>query len=529
LGNFSCDPQRKLPREHRTFLDVDRDNFHEVLRQIGPSLTLDMSGVLPDHPEGLSVRLEFRSLADFGPTAAALEVQPMAAMFARRAALLGEGRDVAEIEGRIYRLWEAIVQAPEFQRLEAAWRGLHLLVTNAETGVMLKIKVLDISKEELTEDLAQAGGTNRSRLFQQVYEDPLATPSGEPFAALIGDYEFSHQPDDVALLEKMSQLGSMAFCPFIAAASPRLCGINGWDELDPVGDRQAVASGPEYARWNTLRTGEAARFVYLTVPRVAARLPCLTLAEQARNLGFQEIEPGENPVAGLAPSNVYCWTNSAYVVGMRLADSFARAGHCMAVWKSDGGTIEGLVGGNLTGDQNDLDRVSRVEVGVTREVGLTGEQVDRLLFLGLAPLWDPKDAGRAMPGGPPSIQRVAGDLAKEQVSDAFLTGRLQYVMAVSRLAHYLMLIARDGFAKSVPWEQCQESLRRWIAPCVDSCGPPTPKMAAKILLREARIIIRPKAETPEQGQIVAWLQPWLPDLQLNRPQRITMHIPRFSK
>src|SRR3979409_686777 len=59
------------------------------------------------------------------------------------------------IEGMIARLDEKlsaqmneILHAPEFQQIESAWRGLHYLVFNSETDSNLKIRVMNVSKNE---------------------------------------------------------------------------------------------------------------------------------------------------------------------------------------------------------------------------------------------------------------------------------------------------------------------------------------------------------------------------------------------
>jgi type VI secretion system protein ImpC len=516
LGNFSGDPHREPPPERRPFLHVDRDNFHEVLRQISPALTLEVEDLLGDGPGRLSFRLAFRALEDFGPEAIVRQVQPLAALVAQREALLREGSPVAEIEGRICRQLRAILRAPEFQRLEGAWRGLHLLVTNSETSAVLKIKVLDLSKEELAEDLAQAVEPDQSQLFRRVCREPFGTLHGEPFGALLGDYEFSHQPDEVALLGKISELGSIAFCPFISSASPRILGIDSWSQLRGLGRLEMITRGAEYSRWNALRSSEIARFVYLTVPRVLSRLPYD--ARLAQGFGFEEIDPGERHGASPPPSHLYCWTSVAYVLGMRLADSFAKAGHCLAICGNEGGRVEGLPGGVAIRDDGELDHACPTEIGITRR------RADQFSFLGLMPLWHPKDEDHAMLGGSQSIQKLAG-LPEEAVFDALLTGHLRYVMAISRFAQYLMLIARDKFAESVGPDQCQEALERWIAAYVGACGPPGPEMSARFPLQEAKIEVRHAAGKPERYEIVAWLQPWLPDLQLTHAQRITMQVP----
>ena len=101
---------------------------------------------------------------------------------------------------------------PEFQKLEASWRGLHYVVHQSETSTMLKISVLNASKKDLRRDLERAVEFDQSALFKKVYEEEYGTFGGAPFGALIGDYEFCGRAQDVGLLEKISN---------VAAARPR--------------------------------------------------------------------------------------------------------------------------------------------------------------------------------------------------------------------------------------------------------------------------------------------------------------------
>src|SRR5438477_7599201 len=102
---------------------------------------------------------------------------------------------------------------------------------NSETGTRLKIRVLNASKRDLNRDLTRAVEFDQSQLFKKIYENEFGSPGGEPYGALIGDYEFTNHPDDIELLGKMSNVAAAAFCPFISAASPALYGFDSWTEL----------------------------------------------------------------------------------------------------------------------------------------------------------------------------------------------------------------------------------------------------------------------------------------------------------
>lgn len=166
---------------------------------------------------------------------------------------------IAEIDKAISSQLAAIMQSPEFTKLEGAWRGLNYLVKNSETSANLKIRVLNASKRDVAKDLAKAVEFDQSRLFKSVYEDEFGTPGGEPMGALIGDYEFDNSFDDVQLLQGVSMIAAAAFAPFISAASPRMFGFEDFRELAKPRDLEKIFETVEYAKWRSLRDSDDSR------------------------------------------------------------------------------------------------------------------------------------------------------------------------------------------------------------------------------------------------------------------------------
>src|SRR5215470_15514198 len=138
---------------------------------------------------------------------------------------------IAQIDQLITDQTNQILHHPEYQQLEASWRGLHFLVFNSETGTRLKLRLLNVTKKELLTDLEKATEFDQSQLFKKIYEEEYGTFGGHPYGLLIGDYEFGRHPQDMALLEKLSGVAAAAHAPFIAAASPRLFDFDSFTEL----------------------------------------------------------------------------------------------------------------------------------------------------------------------------------------------------------------------------------------------------------------------------------------------------------
>ncbi|TVQ54520.1 MAG: type VI secretion system contractile sheath large subunit, partial [Phycisphaerales bacterium] len=201
-------------------------------------------------------------------------------------------RLVEEIDRKLSEQLAAIMHHSDFQKLEGSWRGLHHLVMNSETGTTLKINVLNASKDDLKKDMEQAVEFDQSRLFKQVHEEEFGTPGGEPYGALIGDFEFENHPEDIALLEELANVGSASHCPFISAASPKLFNPDweSFEELAKPRDLAKMFDSVEYAQWNSFRDSEAARYAVLTMPRTLARLPYGEKTKKVDAFKYEEVD-----------------------------------------------------------------------------------------------------------------------------------------------------------------------------------------------------------------------------------------------
>ena len=163
-----------------------------------------------------------------------------------------------------------LFRSPEVRKIEGSWRGLHYLVNNTETDQKLKIRVLNIAKDDLADHLEDYEGQmwDQSPVFKKIYSDEYSMFGGEPFGAIVGDYEFSHKPKDVSLLRNISGICASAHAPFVAAAAPQLFRMESWQELPNPQDLEQIVSSPDYASWQSLRESEDARYIGLAMPRV---------------------------------------------------------------------------------------------------------------------------------------------------------------------------------------------------------------------------------------------------------------------
>lgn len=429
---------------------------------------------------------------------------------------------ITAIDAKISSQLNAIMHHPDFQKLEGTWRGLNYLIMNSETGSSLKVRLLNCSKRELFKNLTKASEFDQSAIFKKIYETEFGSPGGEPYGALIGDYEFTNHPEDIELLTQMSSVAAAAFAPFITAASPKMFGFDEFTELSRPRDLEKIFDSAEYAKWRSFRESEDSRFVTLTMPRTLARLPYGENTKVVEEFDFEE-SPIENGVPRAMKHEDYCWMNSSYVLGARLTDAFAQHGWCTAIRGAEGGgKVENLPSHTFVSDDGDTDQQCPTEIGITdrREAELSK--------LGFLPLCHYRGTDYAVFFGAQTSQKPKKYDRPEATANAAISARLPYVMATSRFAHYLKIMGRDKVGSFMEASDCEKWLNRWIINYVNGNPDAGQDMKAKYPLAEAKVEVREIPGKPGSFNAIAWLRPWLQMEELTTSLRMVARIPTAS-
>lgn len=435
---------------------------------------------------------------------------------------IAPGRDVvASIDGAIAQIDQLlsaqlneVMHHPDFQKLESTWRGLFYLVDRSETGPTLSIRVLNASKKDLLDDLTKAVEFDQSGLFKKIYEDEFGMPGGKPFGTIIGDYEFTKHPQDMLLLEKMSNVAAAAFAPFIAAAGPQLFGMDSYTELQQPRDLSMIFQGAEYIKWRSFRESEDSRFVGLTLPRVLSRLPYGEATQPVEAFRFEEDVTGKD-------HHKYLWMNAAWAFGTRVTDAFAKYGWTAAIrGREGGGVVEGLPVHTFPTDDGDIAAKCPTEIGITdrREA-----ELDRLGFI---PLSHYKDTDYAVFMGARSCQKAKKYSTDEATANAEISALLPYQLACSRFAHYLKMICRDKIGSFMERKDCEDYLTTWISKYVLLDDKATQEQKAKFPLREAKVEVTENKAKPGSYNAVFHLRPHFQLEELTMSLRLVSEVPR---
>ncbi len=430
---------------------------------------------------------------------------------------------ISAIDEVISKQLAAIMHKSEFQKLEGSWRGLHYLVNKTETGEALKIRVLNCSKRDLFKDLDKAVEFDQSQLYKKIYETEFGSPGGAPYGALIGDFEFENHPEDLAMLENISGVAAAAFCPFLSAASPKMLGMDGWQDLSKPRDLKKIVDSVEYTKWASFRDSEDSRFVVLTMPRALARLPYGKNTLTVEEFEYEEVALGKKGESITVPHDQYCWMNTAYVMGTKLTDAFAKTGFCTAIrGYENGGLVEGLPAHIFSTDEGDID------LKCPTEIAITDRREKELSDMGFLSLNHYKGKDYAVFFGAQTAQRPKKYDRPAATENAQISARLPYIMASSRFAHYLKVIGRDWIGSFKEAEDLQRELDRWIHNYVTSDPTASEESRARFPLREAKVQVRAVPGQSGAYEAIAWLRPWLQLEELTTSMRMVSRIPQLG-
>jgi len=424
---------------------------------------------------------------------------------------------IADIDKVLSAQLNAIMHSPEFQKLEGAWRGLHYFVMQSETSTMLKIRVLNISKDVLRKDLEKAVEFDQSALFKKLYEEEYGTLGGAPYGALIGDFEFGRHPQDLALLEKVSNVAASAHAPFISAAAPGLLGLETFTDLPNPRDLAKKFETPDYAKWKSFRESEDSRYVGLTLPHVLMRLPYGPETVPVEAFNFKEDVDGTD-------HSKYLWGNAAYAMGARLTDAFAKYGWTAAIRGVEGGgRVDGLPTHTFRTDEGEI------ALKCPTEIAITDRREKELSDLGFIPLVHCKGTDFAAFFGAQSCQKAKKYDTDAANANARLSTQLQYLLAMSRFAHYLKSIMRDKIGSFMTRKDCEDFLNRWISKYVVSTEDAGQEIKAKFPLKEARVEVAEVAGKPGVYKAIAFLKPHFQLDELTVSLRLVAELPPPAK
>jgi type VI secretion system protein ImpC len=420
---------------------------------------------------------------------------------------------IAELDALISDQLNEVLHHEDFQDLEATWRGMNFLVMNTETGTQLKLRVMNVSKKDLLTDLEKAVEFDQSALFKMVYEEEYGTFGGHPYSCLVGDYRFGRHPQDMALLEKLSNVAAAAHAPFLSGMDPKMLDLDSFTELGIPRDLAKIFESPELIKWRSFRDSEDSRYVALTAPNILLRLPYGPDTVPVEGFDFVEDTDGRD-------HGKYLWGNAAWALAERITNAFSLYGWTAAIRGVEGGgLVQGLPTHTFKTDEGDI------ALKCPTEIAITDRREKELSDLGFITLCHCKGTDYAAFFGGQTAQKPKKynlDLAN---ANAALSARLPYILASARFAHYLKAIMRDKIGSFVTAENVQDYLNTWIANYVLLTDEAPQEVKARFPLREARVDVRDIPGKPGAYNATVFLKPHFQLEELTASIRLVAELP----
>jgi type VI secretion system protein ImpC len=392
-----------------------------------------------------------------------------------------------------------ILHYHDFQQLEAAWRGLYYLVSNVETGISLKVRLCSVSKKELLKDSERALEFYQSTFFSKVSDERYYT-----FGLLVGVYEFGGSPQDMALLERISQTASALQIPFLSGVSPTLFQMTGFREFYEVRDFSKIfeqLSYSYYQKWRSIRQSNESNYLGLCLPRILLRGPYGRDFVPTKSFIFTE---------ELSRPDNYLWGNPAFALAQRVADAYDLHRWCVEFTGKEHGKIENLPQTEVAADLDEtVNRSSSTEIIVTAEMT---RQLAELGFICLTNLPETDEAAFLSAR---SVHQAPVQDSPQMTGIGQQWTHFHYILPVSRFAHHLKQIVIDNWLKFETNDEWRGYLSNWISQFVDNpCSVEKP-------LAETMVYVEDLPNYPDKPcKIIAFIKPGyqLPELIL--PMRV---------
>jgi type VI secretion system protein ImpC len=425
---------------------------------------------------------------------------------------------VAELDRMISVQLSAVMHAPEFQKLERSWTGLHYLVKNSTSSTGQQIRLMNATKRELVKDFQSALEFDQSAIFKKVYEEEFGTFGGAPYGTLIGDFEITRQPEDIYFVEQMSHVAAASHAPFITSAAPELFGIESYSDLGKPRDLAKVFDTVEYAKWKSFRESDDARYVGLTLPRFLGRLPFHPVDGMTVD-GFNFVEEVDG-----TDHRKYLWCNAAYAFATKLTTAFEDFGWCAAIRGVEGGgLVEDLPTHTFKTDEGEI------ALKCPTELALTDRREKELSDLGFISLVHCKHTAYAAFFGAQSAQKAKKYVNDAANANAVLSSQLQYIFAVSRIAHYMKAMMRDKVGSFSAASNVEEFLNRWLTQYVLLDDNASQEQKARFPLREASVQVSEVPGRPGVYRAVSFLRPHFQLDELSVSLRLVAELPQSTK
>jgi type VI secretion system protein ImpC len=385
---------------------------------------------------------------------------------------------IASIDEKLSDQMDEIIHNQDFQKLESAWRGLKFTIDRTDFRENIRIDMMNVSKVDMLDDFEDAAELFESGLYKKIYTQEYGQFGGEPYGAVIANYEFSHATPDVKLLQSAAAVGAISHAPFIAAVSPKMFGIDDITQLSTINDLDALFEQKIYTKWNSFRDTEDAKYIGLTSPKFLLREPFDPTESPVKTFNYKE---------SVSQHNDYSWGNSAFAMATRLTESFAKYRWCPnIIGPTSGGAVEDL-------PIHNYESMGEIQTAVPTETLISDRREFEMAEYGFIPLAYRKGSDNAAFFSANSLQKVKSfgisEEGKAQELNQRLGTQLPYMFIICRVAHYIKVLQREQLGSWKDAGDLTRELNDWLSQYVANQDNPTPEIRSRKPLRSASVAV----------------------------------------
>lgn len=404
---------------------------------------------------------------------------------------------LASIDQKLSAQTDAILHNEQFQKLESSWSSLKFLVDRTDFRENVKIELLNVNKQDLLDDFEDAPEINKSGLYKLCYTQEYGQFGGQPYAMMVGNYEFGPGSQDVQLLQHMASVATMSHAPFIGAAGPEFFGLESFSGLPNLKDLSSIFDMPQYIKWQSFRESEDARNVGLALPHFLLREPYGPDSKPVKEFNYKEdVSSGDSS---------FLWGNAAFAFATRITDSFAKYR-----WSAN---IIGPQGGGAVEDLPiyQYEALGELQTKIPTEILISERKEFELAEEGFIALTMRKGSDNAAFFSANSVQKPKNFGSTPEGKQAELNYKLgtqlPYTFIISRLAHYIKVIQRENIGTWKERGDLETELNNWIRQYVSDQDNPSAGVRSRRPLRKAQIEVSDVEGEPGWYRVSMKVQP----------------------
>jgi len=384
---------------------------------------------------------------------------------------------VDELGQRISNQLDEILHARKFQKLEASWRGLDLLLSQNVHHVDVVIKIFDVSKSEMLVDL-QGENFDNTIIFRKLFEEQYGVADGVPFGLILGDWSIGTSESDLELVQILARIASHSHLPMVMSANDELMDIrNQASEIrgTTTGVTKEFAQKSVRSDWKQFRLNEQSHYITLTGPKVLLRLP---YSDPRLKTGYFRGDKLFVFSETINDRNHYLWGNAVYPLASSITRTYSRFGwYAMLSHPLCGGNISQLP----------------IYKGVDERVGPTSISISENLELelsenGLLPLVQNLQTASANFNTENTLYLQSSVDKNVSSIDQQSSTKLSSILTLTRIMQYLLVIARERIGSFMGSSSFELYLNNWLMPYVTKDNT---KVNSKQPLLGANVIITP--------------------------------------